>query len=258
MDKLYIQQYYFGMSITSPEQALVENTGFYKKFHVSELGIDTERFLAHMRPIYETLTWDQYDAKRGGLVQPTRKRALAECMLERAGNDWTIERVPAKPYTQTADHGTYDRTTPRPYPEVPACVTEHPDFIHLQKATANILLSVRGDIHKLRIVLTFARAVHDTDREGYCTLEGGPHSDGTDYIVSALVINRINLDPQTGKSTVLTLDRKPLLETVLQPGEGIFQDDRHLLHDISNIRRAVEDRAGMRDMLGIDFEILPQ
>lgn len=246
------------MSITLPTQAPGENPGFYKKFHVSELGIDTDRFLAHMQPLYETLTWDKYDAERGGLALPTRKRGVAECALTRKGNEWEIQRVPAKPYVQSADHGTYNRTTPRPYPEVPGYVTEHPDMVQLQKAVADILLSVRQDAKNLRIFLTFARAVHDHEREGFCTLERGPHTDGTDYIVSALVINRINLDPESGKSTVLTLNQKLLMETVLQPGEGIFQDDRRLMHDISNIRRVIQDKAGMRDMLGLDFEILPQ
>jgi len=230
---------------------------YYRKFELQEVGVDTTAFLQHIRPTYEQLQWDMYDTVRGGLAKPTRQRALAEFALERDGEDWKVERVPAQPYVQPTDHGDYNRTEPRPYPEVPAEVTQHPEVLKLQKAVAEIVRSVRADAAKLRMIFTFLRTVDEEGRSGKCALEGAPHIDGMDYIVSALVINRVNLKPETGGSSVYTLEQKELMRTVLQPGEGIFQDDLHLMHHITNIQRDVREERGIRDMLGIDVQILP-
>ncbi len=245
------------MSITHPEhQRPEEKQPYYRKFELQEVDVNTDAFLQHIRPTYEQLQWDMYDTIRGGLAKPTRQRALAEFALEREGEDWKVERVPAQPYVQPTDHGDYNRTEPRPYPEVPAEVSEHPEVLKLQKAVADIVRSVRNDAVKLRMIFTFTRVVADSERKGNCTIEG-IHSDGMDYIVSALVINRVNLKPESGESSVYTLEQKELFRTVLQPGEGIFQDDVRLMHHITNIQQDVKAERGIRDILGIDVIILP-
>jgi hypothetical protein len=247
------------MSTTPPEQhRATDSQPYYRKFELRELCVDTDVFLAHIRPIYEALQWDMYDTIRGGLKQPTRQRALAEFTIEQDGNDWKIQRVPAQPYVQPTNHGNYNRTEPRPYPEVPVEVTEHSEVLKLQKAVAEIVRSVRSDATKLRMIFTFLRTVDEEGRSGKCALEGAPHLDGMDYIVSALVINRVNLKPETGESSVYTLEQQKLMHAVLQPGEGIFQDDLHLMHHITNIQRDVREKRGIRDMLGIDVQILPK
>lgn len=246
------------MSITHPNhQRPEEKHPYYRKFELQELGVDTDAFLQHIRPIYQQLQWDTYDTIRGGLVKPTRQRALAEFALEHEREDWKVERVPAQPYVQPTDHGDYNRTEPRLYPEVPAEVSAHPEILKFQKAVADIIRSVRTDATKLRMIFTFLRTVDEEGRSGKCALEGAPHIDGMDYIVSALVINRVNLKPESGESSVYTLEQKELLRTVLQPGEGIFQDDINLMHHITNIQRDVLMERGIRDMLGIDVQILP-
>lgn len=239
----------------------LQNTGeprspYYRKFDVTEFGIEKEELLSHLRPVYDTLRWDMYDTVRGKLDMPTRKRALAEFTLTNTGTDWDVRKVAAQPYVQTTDHGEYNRTAPRTYPEIGSDVTGHPEVARLQKAVADIVKSVRSDAERLRMIFTFLRTVDASDRSGVCALEGAPHIDGMDYIVSALVINRSNLEPDTGESSVYTMDQKELMRAVLQPGEGIFQDDKNLMHHITNIRRNVKNTAGIRDMLGIDVEIL--
>ncbi len=226
---------------------------YHRKFSLDELGVDTDAFLAHVRPVYETLEWDSFDMSRGGLDAPTRKRALAEFALSRMDGNWTVERIPSKPYVQPTDHGAYNRTEPRAYPEVPAQVTDHPEVLKAQKAIADIVLSISSDARRLRMIFTFLRTVDEEGRSGKCALEGAPHMDGMDFIVSALVINRQNLTTESGESSVYLPDQTQLLKTVLQPGEGIFQDDISLLHHITNITRAARNQTGIRDMLGIDI-----
>ncbi|MDA1208878.1 MAG: 2OG-Fe dioxygenase family protein [bacterium] len=236
------------MSTISSSSTGPEETPYFRKFTVAELGIDTPALLTQLQPVYDTLRWDAYDVIRGGLKKPTRKRGLAEFTLQKTADDWQVERVEAQPYQQDDDHGDYIRTEPRTYPEV----------IALQKRIADITHSVREDAKKLRMIFTFLRTVDAPDRSGICALEGTPHIDGIDYIVSALVINRQNLKPETGESSVYTMDQEPLMHTVLQPGEGIFQDDKNLMHHITNIQRDVQEEIGIRDMLGIDVSILSQ
>lgn len=241
------------MSINNPSPS---SAPYYKKITLNELGVDSQLFLDHIRPVYEQIQWDMYDTLRGGLSAPTRKRALAEFAMEQNGSGWNITRVPAKAYEQSSNHGNYNRTEPRVYPEVDQTVTDHAEVRALQSAIGDIVQSVRSDAQKLRMIFTFLRTVDEEGRSGVCALEGTPHIDGMDYIVSALVVNRKNLLPETGQSSVYTLEQEKLLETVLQPGEGIFQDDINLMHHITNIQRDVQSIPGIRDMLGIDVQIL--
>ena len=230
----------------------------YKPFHIADLGIDATSFLNHVRPIYETLQWDPFDTDRGGLSKPTRKRAVAEVVVKRRDRMWEVTRVPAQPYAQNTNHEDYDRTTPRQYPEPQQLAIAHLEFTRLMQGVSDMVADVREGVEKLRLILTFLRAVDDDDRPGVCALEGTPHSDGMEFIVSALVINRCNLTPDSGASSVYDLNGNKLYESVLQPGEGILQDDLNLLHHISDISRQDSSQLGFRDMLGIDFVINPQ
>lgn len=228
---------------------------YFEQFSLSDLGVDQDALLAHLRPAYETLTWDYYDTARTAAEHPMRQRALANTVLGRNADGWSVTRVPTMPYVQP-NHGAYDRVKPRVYPDVPEALTAHPEIINYQQAVAERILKVRRDAVRMRFVLTFLRAVHDDLRGGQCALEGEPHHDGADFIVSAMVVNRVNLVPDSGVSSVHALDKALLLRTALQPGEGILQDDRNLMHHISDIRRALADRIGFRDIFGIDAHIL--
>lgn len=230
----------------------------YRKFGLDELGINANSFLANVRPAYEELPWDRYDIERGKLSQPCRKRALAEFSLEREADTWRVSRVPAQPYVQPTNHGTYNRTTPRVYPEVSAERTQHEEMMQWLRSVADMIRAEHPGIRKLRIIATFLRVITRSNEEGLCALERGPHYDGMDYIVSALVINRENLLPECGESSVLTPSGETLFRTVLQPGEGIFQDDKNLMHQITNIQKDPRspEPEGHRDMMGLDILVL--
>jgi hypothetical protein len=244
------------MSINQSEKYQAENDQpHYWKFELKELGVDAAAFLKHVQPFYDTFPWDLYDVQRYGIAKPTRRRVIADYTLQTRDNTWDILRIPAKPYEQP-DYGGIDRAA-RVFPEAPTELTDYPELLKLQTAVADMVRSVRADVRKLQMTLTFLRTLHDREHVGICTFEQQPHTDGTDYIVSALVTKRVNLKPQSGESSVYTLKKDLLMNTVLQPGEGIFQDDRNLMHHITNIEQETPESAGIRDILGVDVQVLP-
>lgn len=239
--------------IHSPQQP-----PYYQKLSLTELGVDEQIFLQHMRPVYDSLQRDPYDVERSTLAEPIlRFRALAESIVEKTADGWNCTRVPAQPFVQSENYGNYDRKKPRTYPEVPAGVVEHPEAVQLLSAVSDIIHSVRSDAERMRLIFTFMRIVHNEESSGACTIEE-VHSDGMDYVVPALVINRQNLQPESGESSVYDKDRNKLFGATLQPGELILQDDRDLLHNITKIQRESKNEPGIRDVIGIDFHIFPK
>jgi len=81
----------------------------------------------------------------------------------------------------------------------------------------------------------------------------GIHKDGADYIVSALVMNRYNING--GESIVYDDDKNMLYNTILEKGEGIFQDDKRLWHYVTPITTD-NNYIGIRDIIGLDIKIL--
>ena len=85
----------------------------------------------------------------------------------------------------------------------------------------------------------------------------GIHKDGADYIVSALVMNRYNING--GESIVYDDDNKnknknKIYNTILEKGEGIFQDDKRLWHYVTPITTD-NNYIGIRDIIGLDIKI---
>ncbi len=94
----------------------------------------------------------------------------------------------------------------------------------------------------------------------------GSHEDGADFIISALVVNRINITG--GMSRVIEKlpsgEKEVIFEHTLQPGQFLFQADtgeeKHygndLWHDITPFFTADENSESWRDIIGLDITIL--
>ncbi|AXK37224.1 hypothetical protein DVA86_09830 [Streptomyces armeniacus] len=94
------------------------------------------------------------------------------------------------------------------------------------------------------------RVVASADDAGEPTPEG-MHRDGV-TLVSSLLVNRSNA--RGGRSTVTTLDGRPLLETTLgKPGTLLLGDDRSTLHGVSRVRPRDLARSARRDVLVVTF-----
>jgi hypothetical protein len=81
----------------------------------------------------------------------------------------------------------------------------------------------------------------------------GIHKDGSDFIISAYVINRSNI--VGGESMIYDSDKKLIHKKLLHSNNGIFQDDKNLYHYVTPIK-SVDNHIGYRDILGIDINII--
>lgn len=100
-------------------------------------------------------------------------------------------------------------------------------------------------VHQVRLI-SYPECNSDNAPEGM-------HQDGVDYIVSALVLNKHNI--QDDESIIYDQDKQEIFRKSLAEGEFIFQEDRNLWHDITPIK-AKEGYLGYRDILGFDFKLL--
>ena len=101
------------------------------------------------------------------------------------------------------------------------------------------------DVHQVRL-LSFANQPSDNAPEGI-------HQDGADYIISAMILNKHNIENDT--SVIYDENKKEIFRTNLNTGDFIFQDDIKLWHDIKPIN-AVGNYNGYRDIIGFDISIL--
>lgn len=100
------------------------------------------------------------------------------------------------------------------------------------------------DVHQVRL-LSFNNQPSDNAPEGI-------HQDGADYIISALVLNKHNIENDT--SIIYDKNKKEIYRTNLGTGDFIFQDDVNLWHDITPIN-AANNCTGYRDIIGFDIKI---
>lgn len=189
-------------------------------------------------------------------ISPYRRRSIANFVLlrEQRQQIWTITRRPSQTFTQeTNDH----RSLPRRFPAMSDVVTEHPAFKQLLLYLAQLVQSICPEAQRLQLICHQVSLVACPDSPADNAPEG-IHQDGTDYIVSAIVCERRNV--QGGTSIIYGPDKQTrYLTTTLQTGQGIFQADRGsgLWHDVTPIVcDSVNDgHDGIRSILGFDILI---
>ncbi len=83
----------------------------------------------------------------------------------------------------------------------------------------------------------------------------GIHRDGTDFIISALVMNRYNVIG--GESIIYDENKKDIkLYKKLKENNAIFQEDRKLWHYVNPINCENSKYLGIRDIFGLDIKYL--
>lgn len=189
-----------------------------------------------------------------------RRRSIAKFVVTNRGGgnwegQWRIKRVTCRGFGQ--DVGKNDiRSLHRNVDPTARYVAEHPDFQVLVLAMAEMVEDAEHDalreVHEMTITFHQMGLVAYPDRVVGNSPEG-LHQDGADYIISALVVDRENMDG--GESQVRLGKKGPLvLRHTLHPGEGIFQADKgsplwHLVTPVTVLDPFVRS---VRNIFGFD------
>lgn len=190
-------------------------------------------------------------------LTPYRRRHVTNFVCRRAsGNEWKIEIKPSSAVAQNVDAVDY-RSIQRVFPAIMPEVWNLVEFQKLLRGLARLAESVEPGMDAFEGTC-WQNGIVARQKKSASNSPEGIHQDGSDYIVSALVLERKNVTG--GMSRVFGPDKKTtLLEHVLMPGEGIFQADAGspLWHDVTPV--SIDDTtqaAGVRNMLGFDINIL--
>jgi hypothetical protein len=188
-------------------------------------------------------------------LEPYRRRTTSRFALEYQDSDWYIARVKNAPVVQTVPSSDY-RSLSRVFPETSVEIVEHPEFSKLLSSLGNLVLQADDTVGALQITVWQTGIIATPYRTGTNAPEG-IHQDGSDYIVSALVTARDNI--QGGVSRVFAEDKTTeILSVTLQPGQGIFQADSgsSLWHDVTPIRvENTREGNGTRNLFGFDIDV---
>ncbi len=223
-------------------------TAFFNDYWTEKVDLESVKAM-----LSELTSEEYYDLQS---IRPYRRRSMAqfELLLLVQKQQWLISRRSLSTFTQKT--GDY-RTQPRKFPEMSDLVTNHGAFRKLLIYLARLVKNIRPETQNLQIIchqvglVALPKSCADNAPEGI-------HQDGADYIVSALVIERRNI--QGGTSIIYGCDKRTVyFTTTLQPGQGIFQADHgsDLWHDVTPIVFDPNSSGseGVRNILGFDIQV---
>jgi hypothetical protein len=191
-------------------------------------------------------------------IRPSRRRAVARFHLRKLGPcRWSLARVPAGGFSQTQG-GNDPRAKRRVFAEMHTETAQHPAFQTFLIRLGEMVESIHQQPEQLDITAHQMGVVARHGKFGDNAPEG-LHKDGTDYIVSALVVERKAV--RGGVSTVYGDDQQTVyLSLTLRPGEGIFQADQEspFWHDVTPVYLDPQAHAteGQRNIFGFDIRVL--
>ena len=218
----------------------------YHKLNLIDIGCDINKFNA-LRLSYNNLPIDKdYPLNT---KHPTRFRRYANFNIDVSNKDlfkFTQNHV----YTFSQEVDDF-RKKERIFQPIESYIIDDNLFQLMTQIIGLTLFfnvsikKINLSIHQVRLI-TYPEINADNAPEGI-------HRDGADYIVSALILNKNNIN--NGETTIYDKTKTPLYKTKLELGEFIFQEDRELWHDISPISTS-ENYLGYRDILGFDLKII--
>ncbi len=192
-------------------------------------------------------------------MQLRRKRAVATFLLSQndADEHWHIERRATDIFVQTNSAFYPDQ---RQFCEMEGGVTEDHDFRKILRLLPQLLSQKEVRPERLKVVCHQVSLLATPSTPGHGSPEG-IHQDGMDFIVSALVIHRENVDGGLSRIYHRSAPGDYDLDFthLLQPGQGLLHADRNtsIWHDVTPLTLTDGAEQGIRNTLGFDVEILP-
>jgi len=202
---------------------------------------------------------DEKQLKDFESIESWRRRSVSQFIVDDVE---TINRETVDQFVQEVESSDY-RSWPRVFEEAPKEHVENDLFRALLSEFYTIVKSVRPDLKKLKVIAHFMSVKATAKAPGDNSPEGA-HEDGADFIVSALVVNRINVNG--GESQILEMledgKKEIVFKRTLAPGEFVFQADtgeeliygNDLWHHVTPFHIADESKGeGWRDIIGFDL-----
>jgi len=188
-------------------------------------------------------------------ISAHRRRSICQFILTRTEHEWIIERIYESGFTQDVEDYREDE---RVFEQTSTESTDHIAFQNLLKGLANLTLEFKPKAQKLKLVAHEMATITKANTPGDNSPEG-IHQDGSDFIVSALVLERKGV--LGGQSLIFGPDKKSkYLEYTLKPSEGLFQADKgtQLWHKVTSIHLDPESEleVGERNILGFDIDVI--
>ncbi|WP_096015735.1 MULTISPECIES: 2OG-Fe dioxygenase family protein [Campylobacter] len=222
------------------------------------MKINNDEIYKNINFDFSSINLDSSILKTISLFKSNRKRLISKYIIDIKNENFKIERIPANNFLQSlafiADEKFDYRKSERKFKELPDNLFDC-DLRAMLKFTS---FKIGRYIKKSKFAIT----VHHTfifcenGRKSTNSPEG-IHQDGMDFIMSAFVIDRQNING--AKSIIYKNDKKTkIFETILKNGQGIIQPDLNsgLWHEVTEISQININEVGYRSSIGFDIEVL--
>ncbi|CNK90328.1 Uncharacterized protein conserved in bacteria [Yersinia mollaretii] len=195
--------------------------------------------------------------------KPFRKRSMSRFIAEYINNRWLVNNMELPEligFTQRADHPLDLRKLIRNFPPMALATRHSPILKVLIRNFLEILCECESQKKPKKVEVTCHQMslLIDGSTPSVCNSPEGLHQDGSDYIVSALVIDKYNIEG--GTSQLYCAERKDFIKSyTLSAGEGLFHIDKNstIWHQVTPITlKEPSIKIGYRNILGFDFNLI--
>ncbi len=211
-----------------------------------------KRNLNDFKKTFNYLKIDNYHKENENNNYPTRLRKYRNYDIKIHNNFLEINKNNTNCFQQNVND---KRKNKRFFPLIEYYY--HPIIIDLLNLGINHTLSFKPNIKNINISVHQIRQITYPNISSHNSLEG-IHKDGCDFIISAFIINKYNID--NGISSIYDNQKNIIFKKKLEENEYIFQNDKNLFHYVNpiyfNNNDNNNDNFGYRDIIGLDMELL--
>ncbi|MCB5315493.1 2OG-Fe dioxygenase family protein [Yersinia intermedia] len=195
--------------------------------------------------------------------KPFRKRSISRFIVKSINNQWEVSNVESPEltnFTQHPDSPSDLRKLKRRFPPMDLATSHSFILKKLIIRFVEMLCECEHErkIKKVEVTCHQMSLIIDNTMNSACNSPEGLHQDGSDYIVSALVIDKYNIDGGTSK--LYCTEREEFIKShTLNCGEGLFHIDRNstIWHKVTPIKlKEPSIKIGYRNILGFDFNYI--
>lgn len=197
-------------------------------------------------------------------IKPWRRRSVSQFQITETAEKIQVLRKVVQQFTQEMNDDDY-RSLPRIFEEAPDHHVENGYFLGFLGRMFSLVQEIQPETKSITVTAHFMSVQSTSDKPGDNSPEGA-HEDGADFIVSALVINRTNIEG--GESQIIEKvesgEKEVIYKHTLQPGEFVFQADtgeeliwgNDLWHHVTPFHVADAKKGeGWRDIIGFDIQV---